>query len=137
MPRAMSTATEARGFRLLKLAFGAVGVVYGDIGTSPLYAVKECFHGAHAVDPRFDYNVLGVTSLIFWSLFCVVVVKYLVFVLRADNDGEGGTMALVALVAPPGGKRSRGVVMLVLLGLFGTALLFGDGVITPAISVLS
>lgn len=115
----------------------ALGVVFGDIGTSPLYALRECFHGPHSI-PLNPVNVFGVLSLIFWSLILVISIKYLVFVLRADNKGEGGILALTALVAPraPASfKGSRGV--LIILGLFGSALLYGDGVITPAISVLS
>jgi KUP system potassium uptake protein len=122
---------------IAKLAFGALGVVYGDIGTSPLYAVKECVTQPHGVAPTAA-NILGLTSLIFWSLTFVVTIKYLWFVMRADNEGEGGVLALMALVArrktAPGGKWTA---RLVLLGLFGAALLYGDGVITPAISVLS
>jgi KUP system potassium uptake protein len=119
--------------RLWPLALGALGVVYGDIGTSPLYALKECFTGTHSVAPTPE-NVLGVLSLVFWSLVFVVVVKYLAFVMRADNRGEGGILALLALVGrkEAGGRRR----LLILLGLFGAALLYGDGVITPAISVL-
>jgi KUP system potassium uptake protein len=122
-----------RGSALAGLALGALGVVYGDIGTSPLYALKECFTGTHSVAPTPD-NVLGVLSLVFWSLVFVVVVKYLAFVMRADNRGEGGILALLALVSrkEAGGRRK----LLILLGLFGAALLYGDGVITPAISVL-
>jgi KUP system potassium uptake protein len=120
-----------------KLAFGALGIVYGDIGTSPLYAVKECVtmpHGVGATAP----NVLGLLSLIFWSLTFVVSIKYLFFVMRADNEGEGGVLALMALVAKrKGSPRGKMTTRLVLLGLFGAALLYGDGVITPAISVLS
>ena len=117
---------------------GALGVVYGDIGTSPLYALKEVVSGAHAVPPTAG-NVLGVLSLIFWSLVLVVVVKYLVFVLRADNNGEGGVLALMALVSPTTGKVAprRASAALAVLGLVGAALLYGDGAITPAISVLS
>jgi KUP system potassium uptake protein len=128
---------DATGARLLALAFGAVGVVYGDIGTSPLYAVRECF-GAHGVRAT-PANVYGVLSLVFWSLLVVVVIKYLVFMMRADNEGEGGILALLALLAPKTAKgRSRlGAVGLVLLGLFGAGLLYGDAIITPAISVLS
>ena len=125
------------GVNLAKL-IAALGVVYGDIGTSPLYALKECVNGPHAIAPTAA-NVLGLLSLIFWSLTLVVVVKYLVFVLRADNNGEGGVLALMALVSPKTGivapRRLR--VTLVFLGLFGAALLYGDGMITPAISVLS
>ncbi len=118
----------------LALAVAALGVVYGDIGTSPLYAVKECFGRQHGVDPTLP-NVLGVLSLIVWSLVLVVAVKYVSFILRADNHGEGGILALLALVTPR--ERSAAKSALVALGLFGAALLYGDGVITPAISVLS
>jgi KUP system potassium uptake protein len=125
---------------LLKLAVGALGVVYGDIGTSPLYAVKECFSRTHGVAPTHE-NVLGILSLISWSLIFVIVVKYISFILRADNQGEGGTLALLALVTgrpeASGGARSKRRAVLVVLGLFGASLLFGEGIITPAISVLS
>jgi KUP system potassium uptake protein len=122
---------------LLGLSLGALGVVYGDIGTSPLYALRECFHGAHSVSPTHD-NVLGVLSLVFWALIIVITIKYLVFVTRADNRGEGGILSLMSLVPPrlraagPGGHW-----ILVTLGLFGAALLYGDGMIVPSISVLS
>lgn len=112
--------------RLLMLALGAAGIVYGDIGTSPLYALKECFatHGGLAVTPE---NVLGIASLIAWALILVVTLKYVSFVMRADNRGEGGIMALLALTADgPGGGLMIG------LGLAGAALFFGDGIITPA-----
>jgi KUP system potassium uptake protein len=122
---------------LATAAVGALGVVYGDIGTSPLYALRECFHGPHAVSAS-PANVLGVLSLMLWSLIILVSIKYLGFVLRADNKGEGGILALLALAFPSGasqtGSRAK---WLILLGLFGTALLYGDGMITPAISVLS
>jgi len=123
---------------LSKLALGALGVVYGDIGTSPLYALKQCVNGEHSVAPTPE-NVLGLLSLVFWSLTLVVVVKYLVFVLAADNNGEGGVLALMALVSPRTDKATprRSRAALVYLGLFGAALLYGDGMITPAISVLS
>lgn len=117
------------------LSVAALGVVYGDIGTSPLYALKECFFGPHAMIPT-PGNVLGVLSLIFWSLVVVVSVKYLAFVLSADNRGEGGILALMALTHPGGGPGRRPRYVVLLLGLFGAALLYGDGVITPAISVL-
>ncbi len=127
---------EARGLRLAKLAFGAVGVVYGDIGTSPLYAVRECFAAEHGVVAS-EGNVLGILSLIFWSLAIVVVVKYLVFMLRADNEGEGGILALLSLAAPQtSAARTPAATVLVMLGLFGAALLYGDAIITPAVSVL-
>jgi KUP system potassium uptake protein len=123
--------------RLALLSLGALGVVYGDIGTSPLYALRECFLGAHAVAATPD-NILGVLSLIFWSLALVISIKYLGVVLRADNRGEGGILALMALIQRGGrrlGARERRAVLA--LGLFGAALLYGDGVITPAISVMS
>jgi KUP system potassium uptake protein len=116
---------------LAKIVLTALGVVYGDIGTSPLYAVKECFIGGYGLMPTPE-NVLGIVSLIFWALFLVIVVKYLTFIMRADNHGEGGILALLALIRPTGRAA-----VLVTLGLFGASLLYGDGVITPAISVLS
>ncbi len=118
------------------LVIGALGIVYGDIGTSPLYAFRESFEG-HELPVTHD-NVLGVSSLIFWALILIISIKYLMFVLRADNHGEGGILALTSLVAPLNRVvTGRLLTSLVLLGLFGTALLYGDGVITPAISVLS
>jgi KUP system potassium uptake protein len=122
------------GRALLGLALVALGVVYGDIGTSPLYALKECFNGLHSIPPTRE-NVLGVLSLVVWSLNFVVSFKYITFVLKADNRGEGGILALLALVRPLG-RTSRGRAVLITLGIFGAALLYGDGVITPAISVL-
>src|SRR6266542_10108 len=122
------------GRTLAKLALGALGVVYGDIGTSPLYALKECFAGPHGVAPT-PANVIGVVSLVFWAVTFVVTFKYLSFVMRADNRGEGGILALLALVGRHEAAKSSRHALLV-LGLFGAALLYGDGVITPAISVL-
>jgi KUP system potassium uptake protein len=110
--------------------------VYGDIGTSPLYSLRECFHGQHSVAATHD-NVLGVLSLIFWSLTLIISVKYILFVMRADNNGEGGILALLALVAQGPDAKRKSRAMLIALGLFGAALLYGDGMITPAISVLS
>jgi KUP system potassium uptake protein len=124
-----------RGSRAIPLAAGALGVVYGDIGTSPLYALGLCFTGEHGVAAS-EPNVLGVLSLVFWSLTLVVSVQYLGFFLRADNRGEGGIFSLLALVPGTAGA-GRGRSLVVLLALFGAALLYGDGVITPAISVLS
>ena len=118
------------------LALGALGVVYGDIGTNPLFAMREAFQGPHHVGID-ESNVLGLLSLVFWSLILVISVKYLGFVTRADNDGEGGILALAALVTPEEQPRRGRMWVLVLLGLFGAALLYGDGVITPAISVLA
>jgi KUP system potassium uptake protein len=129
----------ATPLRLLCLT--ALGVVYGDIGTSPLYALRECFFGDHPVAVS-QANVLGVLSLILWSLVIVVAMKYHVYVLRMDNKGEGGILALMALVQPhhrsaARTKTSRRAWVFVAMGLFGAALLYGDGMITPAISVLS
>ncbi len=125
-----------RGRYLYALALGALGVVYGDIGTSPLYALRESFAEEYGLLPT-PANVLGILSLIFYSLVIVISIKYLVFILRADNDGEGGILALTSLVTPLQVRRGGGKWFLIVLGLFGTALLYGDGVITPAISVLS
>lgn len=126
---------EPKGSYLMVLSFAALGVVYGDIGTSPLYALRECFHGPHAIEATPE-NIIGVLSLIFWSLIIVISVKYLVFVLRADNQGEGGILSLAALATPikPSGRTEYR--WLIALGVFGAALLYGDGVLTPAISVL-
>jgi len=121
--------------QLAALSLSVLGIVYGDIGTSPLYSLRECFHGEHAVAPTPD-NVRGVLSLIFWAILIIVTLKYHVYVLRADNRGEGGILALMALVRPVVAS-ARVRALLVGLGLFGAALLYGDGVITPAISVLS
>jgi len=127
---------DLHGKALAATALAALGVVFGDIGTSPLYALQDSFHGPHGVPPTPE-NVLGVLSLFFWSLLFVVSFKYVFVIMRADNRGEGGILALTAL----SGRRSKdacGPIPLVLgLGLFGAALLYGDGVITPAISVLS
>lgn len=145
MPSTLSASTEAhsedeqragRRRATALLALAALGVVYGDIGTSPLYAVRECFIGTHAV-ALTPGNVIGVLSLVFWSLTVVVSLKYLVFVMRADNEGEGGILALLALLMTKGEERQGRRAALIGAGLFGAALLYGDGIITPAISVLS
>ena len=120
---------------MLPLTVGALGIVYGDIGTSPLYSIRETFAEIHRV-PVTRSSILGVLSLIFWSLILIITIKYVTVVLRADNHGEGGILALTALAAPTEEARRRRNV-LVLAGLFGAALLYGDGAITPAISVLS
>ncbi len=120
---------------LVKLSLAALGVVYGDIGTSPLYAIRECFHGSHALAID-EASVLGVLSLIFWSLTLIVTLKYVFYVLRADNNGEGGILALMALASSTL-ARSRLRPLVITGGVFGAALLYGDGAITPSISVLS
>lgn len=135
VPGAHITRRQPRGRYLFVLSLATLGVVYGDIGTSPLYAIRECFHGPHAITPSAA-NVLGVLSLVFWALIIVISIKYLVFVLRADNHGEGGILSLTALATPirPSGRTEH--FFLILIGIFGAALLYGDGIITPAISVL-
>jgi KUP system potassium uptake protein len=125
----------SHGSSLGLLTLSAIGVVYGDIGTSPLYALRECFHGTHGVAPTHE-NVLGVLSLIFWSLTLIISIKYILFVMRADNNGEGGILALLALVAQSPDAKRKSRASLIALGLFGAALLYGDGMITPAITVL-
>jgi len=120
-----------RGRALAALSLAAIGVVYGDIGTSPLYALKECFLGQSSIPLTRD-NVLGILSLVFWSLNFLISFKYVVHMLRADNRGEGGILALLALL-PTGMENRRARWMLVTAGLFGSALLYGDGIITPAI----
>jgi len=126
---------KPRGRYLATLSLTALGIVYGDIGTSPLYAMRECFHGPHAIAPTPE-NIFGVLSLIFWALILIISVKYCVFVLRADNRGEGGILALTALATPIKIVSRSERQLLVVLGIFGAALLYGDGIITPAISVL-
>ena len=123
------------GAKLAALTLGAIGVVYGDIGTSPLYALKEVF--GHAGVPLTHANILGILSLVFWTMTVIVSVKYVVLILRADNNGEGGLIAMLALASVAVRRKPRLRVRLLLLGIFGTAIFFGDGVITPAISVLS
>ena len=131
----IQTNAHAPSGSLLTLMVGAIGVVYGDVGTSPLYTMKEIFNGPHAIAAT-PHNVLGILSLIFWSLILVISVKYVLFVMRANNHGEGGIMALMALaLRHRNQQRQRNII--IALGLFGTALFYGDGIITPAISVLS
>ena len=133
---ASEISAKQRKTAFIASTFGAVGVVYGDIGTSPLYALRECFTGAHSV-PLTPANIYGVLSLIVWSLVLVVTVKYLTFIMRADNRGEGGILALMALALKGTDTTRHRMGPILVLGLFGAALLYGDGMITPAISVLS
>ncbi|HJV72606.1 MAG TPA: potassium transporter Kup [Noviherbaspirillum sp.] len=130
----MTTVNTKNSLQALTLA--AIGVVYGDIGTSPLYTMKEVFSESHGL-PLHPANVLGVVSLIIWGLIIVVSLKYVVLILRADNRGEGGIMALVALAQSTVTQQSRWYYLVLLAGLIGAAMFFGDSVITPAISVLS
>lgn len=134
----MHTAASEESTRrqLAAASLGALGIVYGDIGTSPLYAIKECFVGHHPLTVS-TVNAMGVLSLIFWSLIIVISIKYLLFVMRADNRGEGGILALMALISPRDQRGRRRYLFLVTIALFGAALLYGDGMITPAITVLS
>ncbi|HNL95661.1 MAG TPA: potassium transporter Kup [Accumulibacter sp.] len=130
-------ASHVSNSRMAALSLAALGVVYGDIGTSPLYALKEVFGGAHHPVPITPDNVLGILSVVFWSLMIVVSLKYVVFILRADNKGEGGIMALMALALHPLQEDSWLRRFIIVIGLSGAALFYGDGIITPAISVLS
>lgn len=127
---------QPRGIENKGLVVAALGVVFGDIGTSPLYTLKECFGGEHAMAAT-PANIIGILSLIFWSILIVISLKYVVFIMRADNKGEGGIMALMALVSQKARISSRWRYSLVMLGLVGASLFYGDGIITPAISVLS
>jgi KUP system potassium uptake protein len=132
----VATAGSPKKASLAALSLGALGVVYGDIGTSPLYTIHEIFAGSGGI-PLTPENVIGVVSVIFWSLMIIVSLKYVTLILRADNHGEGGIMALLALVTHAVEKRPRLRYYLMIGGVFGAALFYGDGVITPAISVLS
>jgi len=136
LPKPSPHRAPPTGRKLWSLTLLALGIVYGDIGTSPLYAMKECFFGTHSV-ALTHANVLGVLSLIFWSLIIVVTIKYQLHILRFDNRGEGGILALMGLTGIDRTKRPHMYAVLIALGVFGAALLYGDGMITPAISVLS
>src|SRR6476661_7411236 len=121
---------------LAKLMVGAVGIVFGDIGTSPIYAFRETFAGHHILAPD-RLHIYGVLSLIFWSMMIVVTLKYVTIIMRADNKGEGGSLALLALINRSTGGKKRWTSGIIMLGVFATALFYGDSMITPAISVLS
>src|SRR2546427_1760493 len=130
-------AAAPRSRYLFTLALAALGVVYGDIGTSPLYAIRYSFSGPHGISVT-PGNVLGVLSMVFWSLVIVVTIKYHIVIIRADNKGEGGVLALMAMVN--GSRLARGLSprrIMIVLGICGSALLYADGALTPAISVLS
>ncbi len=132
-----SRSSEPRGRYLAMMAVAALGVVYGDIGTSPLYAIRQAFYGEHGI-PATQNNVLGVLSLVFWALVLVVTIKYHIVIIRADNKGEGGVLALMALVN--GSRLARNLSprrIMIVLGIFGAALIYADGALTPAISVMS
>src|SRR6266567_6075565 len=137
VPQRKHVEAHPTGKRLALLSLTALGIVYGDIGTSPLYALRECFSPAYGMHPTRE-SVYGILSLFVWSLILVVCIKYIVFILRADNRGEGGIMALLALLLQHERREldRRRRRWLIIVGLFGAALLYGDGIITPAISVL-
>jgi KUP system potassium uptake protein len=136
-PPGSIAADHHRQSGIIKLCVGAIGIVYGDIGTSPIYAFRETFAGHHPMAPD-ALHIYGVLSLIFWSMMIVVAFKYVTIILRADNKGEGGSLALLALISRGSGKPSRlRTPLIVLLGVFACALFYGDSMITPAISVLS
>nr|MDQ3078325.1 KUP/HAK/KT family potassium transporter [Pseudomonadota bacterium] len=132
---AESSPGHAKG-SLAKLAVGAVGIVFGDIGTSPIYAFRETFAGHHTLAPD-QLHIYGVLSLIFWSMMIIVSIKYVSIIMRADNKGEGGSLALLALINRSTSDKKRWTAGIVMLGVFATALFYGDSMITPAISVLS
>src|SRR5258705_3545438 len=121
---------------LYKLAIGAIGIVFGDIGTSPIYAFRETFAGHHTLIPD-QLHIFGVLSLIFWSMMIIVTLKYVTIIMRADNKGEGGSLALLAMINRTLGAQKRWTSGIIMLGVFATALFYGDSMITPAISVLS
>ena len=121
---------------LYKLAIGAIGIVFGDIGTSPIYSFRETFAGHHPLTPD-QFHIQAVLSMIFWSMMIVVTLKYVTIIMRADNKGEGGSLALLALINRTIGGRKKWTSGIVMLGVFATALFYGDSMITPAISVLS
>ncbi len=132
----MADKVESNKSSLKLLALAALGVVFGDIGTSPLYVLRVCFHGTHVVSLTPD-NIFGILSMIIWTLIIIVSIKYLIFILKADNKGEGGVLALTTLVAFSKKRKKQTQSLLLIIGIFGAALLYGDGMITPAISVLS
>ena len=134
LERAPATTPHSQSFRVLAVA--VLGVVYGDIGTSPIYALRECFNGKHPIAVT-QGNVLGILSLIAWTLILVISLKYMTYVLRADNRGEGGTFALLALLRPRQDQQRLRRRALILLGILGASMLYGGAMITPAISVLS
>ena len=130
LPAALPAPVPLAALPALPTALAALGVVFGDIGTSPMYALRECFHGAHGTELS-PANILGVLSLIVWALIVVISVEYLLVILRADYEGEGGILALVALAAKGRAEgRSRTLAAIWILGIFGAALLYGDGIIT-------
>ena len=137
----MATTLRSRDARrqlgMAALALGALGVVFGDIGTSPLYALQTVFSADHGAVKPTEQDVYGVISLVFWSITLIVSVEFVLFIMRADNDGEGGILALIAKVETTKLSSKQAKMALIAIGMFGVALFYGDGMITPAISVLS
>lgn len=136
MSSSQDQASDISGKRLATLALAALGVVYGDIGTSPLYAVKEVFAGNHPI-PVTEANIYGSLSLFFWALIIIVSIKYVIFIMRADNRGEGGVMAMIALALHDAQGKPRQMKAIMIVGILGAAMFYGDGMVTPAMSVLS
>lgn len=136
MSNAHGQAEDITGKRLAVLSLAALGVVYGDIGTSPLYAVKEVFAGNHPI-PVTEANIFGSLSLFFWALIIVVSIKYVIFIMRADNRGEGGVMAMIALALRDAQGKPLQMKLIMIVGILGAAMFYGDGMVTPAMSVLS
>ncbi|UCV03088.1 potassium transporter Kup [Dechloromonas denitrificans] len=136
MNSTLHQAGNSSGKRLAVLALSALGVVYGDIGTSPLYAVKEVFAGNHPI-PITEANIFGSLSLFFWALVIIVSIKYVMFIMRADNRGEGGIMAMIALALHDAQGKPRQMRLIMIVGILGAAMFYGDGMVTPAMSVLS
>src|SRR5512147_1644046 len=132
----MTQSAHSHPTRLGALAVGALGVVYGDIGTSPLYAFKEAFSGTHGLAPT-ELNVLAALSAFFWAMLLIISIKYIWIVLKFDNEGEGGVLALTALAHRMSNKAPKWTLFVVGAGVFAAALFYGDAIITPAISVLS
>jgi KUP system potassium uptake protein len=133
----LASGSSRRQLGMAALALGALGVVFGDIGTSPLYALQTVFSADHQAVKPTEADIYGVISLVFWSITLIVSIEFVIFIMRADNDGEGGILALIALIEGAPLRRARFKVVLIALGMFGVALFYGDGIITPAISVLS
>src|SRR6201999_2994992 len=137
----MATQLRAREARrqlgMAALTLGALGVVFGDIGTSPLYALQTVFPADHGAVKPTEQDVFGVISLVFWSITLIVSIEFVLFIMRADNDGEGGILALIAKIEMTKLDSRQVKMALIAIGMFGVALFYGDGMITPAISVLS
>src|ERR1700754_4497264 len=133
----LATRPARRQFGMAALALGALGVVFGDIGTSPLYSLQTLFSADHGAVKPTEGDVFGVISLVFWSITLIVSIEFVLFIMRADNEGEGGILALIAKIEGANLDSKQVKFGLIAIGMFGVALFYGDGMITPAISVLS